>query len=751
MATSMSIRYLKEDGDDNRSQQQNNEKTQVKDDDADGNDQQQQDNEKTQGKDQGRENKKSKRIQRIIRILLYLPYILAPIWTCLHPIVSVLTGEMKCRGWYLDEHSIETRFVDGQNPNEIPSHLKNLGVALPSSSQHKLNENESRNGPFSLCHFFASEGDPDYNANNLICHSHGDYFDIVMVKPLSNAIDATEEAVVLVVPSPEEVYLSVKDDDGSDTNYGKIDWGTSRLHQALVQSIKHLANPVGTPWLAKCVLVVTPTINKTSNSGVMRSLDETVSSFLDAYLGQQEIPRDYQIKRQQHQQYQNQQEMVPQLPPSLSGAILRNLVVLQVFDESPIEKKIAGRNKRTNDIRSTDLTILPQGRRGVLPNADLVFLVGQLMGRTNFMKTATDQTFLTHPYIQQSKDAMVWIDQKVDGMNLDKNMATTIKLWAKGMVDLSLFVRTLAVGPVPPHAAALDRGIDSLTIRVKFNDTSTFRRDPVVEFVQYTEYLIRSLSNLHERLHHSFTLYFLPTPKIFVSHIEYLLPNILILLPLAVRAFSLLLPAIKGGLDLKVVGGVLLTMIVVAITMIISAVLTPILSSLVTMHSMDSYIQTTNAMLLVLYVGVAIFWIRQIFWRRESRRSIRGESDKVEEGVEVDSCDTTKIRTLQFVSCVLAVYVLVPIAFAHASLSYLPSLLWSPLLAFWDYSSMKKSIGNIFVNYVVLPILGLLVLVTAPPFFLVPHIFSTYTTFVQFAYLPLHMLFFLLVTSIMVS
>ena len=729
--------------------------------DGDGDDLSQQENDEIQKKedeqddvDKNKKLKSSKRIQIIIRILLFLPYVLAPIWTCLHPIVSVLTGELKCRGWFLDEHSIETRFMEGQSPNEIPSHLKNLGEAVLPNGNDTGSANSDH---LSLCDFFAGDGDLDYNPNNLICHSHGDHFDIVMIKPLSNALDATEEAVVLVVPSPEEMYLlPVSSDDEEDNDDGttineKKDWGTSRLHQALIQSIKHLADPIGTPWLAKCVLIVTPTINKTSNNSDtanMRSLDETVSSFLDAYLGQQEIPRDYQINRQQHPK----QQMVPQLPPRLSGAILRNLLVLQVFDN---ESSTTENTKKTNYNRSTDLAILPQGQRGVLPNADLVFLVGRLMERTNFMKTAHDKTFLTHPYTQQSKDATIWINQKVDGLGLDKKMATKVKLWANGIVDTSLFARTLAVGPVPPHAAALDRGIDSLTIRVTFTGTSTFRRDPVVEFVQYTEYLVRSLSNLHERLHHSFTLYLLPTPKKFVSHIEYLLPNILLLLPLAVRAFGLLFPAMKGGLDLMAMGGVGLAMILVAIAMVLPTIISPILSSLSSGTDNNS-LQTTNAMLLVLYVVVAIFWIRQILWRRCDQQSISGDkSDNKEEGAEEGDTDddiaAKSIQTLQFLSCVLAAYIFVPVAFAHASLAYLPSLLWTPLLAFWDYSSMKKSTGNTFVNYAAIPILCLLVLVTAPPFFLVPHIFSSYTAFVQFAYAPLHMLFFLLVTSIIVS
>ena len=317
------------------------------------------------------------------------------------------------------------------------------------------------------------------------------------------------------------------------------------------------------------------------------------------------------------------------------------------------------------------------------------------------------------------------------------------KIWANGMVDVSLFARTLAVGPVLPHVAALERGIDSLTVRASF--TGTFHRDPAVEFVQYSEYIVRSLANLHERLHHSFTLYLLPTPKTFVSHIEYLLPNILLLLPLAVRVFGMILPAMKGGLDLTAVGGVLLILLIVAIVMLLT---TTVLSS----SNDDSQQQTMTAMLLVMYVGVAIFWIQKILWRK--RKPIEKSSGiKDKEDIEDDSSDTTRtIQTLQFVSCALAVYILVPIAFAHASLAYLPSMLWSPLLAFPDYAAMKKGgIASRVNKFVVIPILSLLALVTAHPLFMVPVVFSTYTTFVQFVYVPLHVLFFLLVTSIIVS
>ena len=127
---------------------------------------------------------------------------------------------------------------------------------------------------------------------------------------------------------------------------------------------------------------------------------------------------------------------------------------------------------------------------------------------------------------------------------LSPKSISKVKDWLNDLANMFLFMKTMAIGPVGAHSAALDRGIDSVTIQIELsvNSSDDNSNYTMMEIVQYTLYLIRALSNLHERLHHSVTLYLLPTPRTFVSHMEYFLPNILILLPLAIRAFGLLLP-----------------------------------------------------------------------------------------------------------------------------------------------------------------------------------------------------------------
>ena len=129
-----------------------------------------------------------------------------------------------------------------------------------------------------------------------------------------------------------------------------------------------------------------------------------------------------------------------------------------------------------------------------------------------------------------------------------------------------------------------------------------------------------------------------------------------------------------------------------------------------------------------------VFWIRNMLLRNHNNRQCQSQSQSGElpedlscqqtepnEGSEDISQDsnpktTRTILTLQFATCALAVYIVVPIAFAHASLSFLPSVLWTPLLAFPNYPSMKNSNApggssgsSGFQRLVVVPVLCLLV------------------------------------------
>ena len=87
-----------------------------------------------------------------------------------------------------------------------------------------------------------------------------------------------------------------------------------------------------------------------------------------------------------------------------------------------------------------------------------------------------------------------------------------------------------------PHAKALLNGIDSLTIQAKISSEDNTIGKSIGERIDTIlygiEHLTRGLNSLQELLHHNVNQYIMVSTTKFVSFDEYLIPNILILLPL---------------------------------------------------------------------------------------------------------------------------------------------------------------------------------------------------------------------------
>ena len=657
--------------------------------------------------------------KKMWRKLLVLPYFLGLFWTCLHPLVSVLTGELKCRGWYLDESAIEIRHSNSKSSSN-QSRLNNL-----ISTRLHADDGDALQRQL-LCDGLSTN---NLTTKNLSCQTHADgTFQMATVVPIANAVDPTNEAIVFVVPAPGE----------------GTDWLSSTLHLTYLEMLRRLADPVETPWLAKTIILVAPS---DSNS----SLENTVSIFLDAYLGPKFVS--------------SQVRPPLLLPPKSSMAILRQLIVLDVKYQSTTTTAAAVMNRRQRNSSppkgQTDFSILPQGRRGVLPNLDLINLFGKLFHRASFLnkKLYDDSSFLTHGYAQQYK---AW-DDYIQNFSPDLAMTNTksfmgrAKIWARDMINLAFFTYTMAVGPFPPHSEALDRGIDSLTIQASFH--GQYRKDPCLELMDILENSLRALSNLHERLHHSFVLYWMPSPDKFVSHMEFMLPNILLLLPIAIRGFGMMLEG-EGGLQLhlKTIGLSFLLTIMSMVSMLFISLILPTLSHYL---KEDDEIRLTNTCLLVLYLGVAYIVKTKILSLSPSSSDGEQQQDDGNDNKEgkrrqrqsTTTSSTTIRSSLQFAACIVAAYTLVPIVFAHAALAYVPSMIFVPFIAFPDYGTSTTTTTTTTArrNEPSSSLLLILIIIawflTLPPILLVPRIFTTYTTFIRYAYIPLHVQWLILILS----
>ena len=211
------------------------------------------------------------------------------------------------------------------------------------------------------------------------------------------------------------------------------------------------------------------------------------------------------------------------------------------------------------------------------------------------------------------------------------------------------------------------------------------------------------MSNLQERLHHSISQYLLPSTTKFVSNGEYMIPAILVMLPLAIRALLLILrdiETINFNLVFKILG--------------MSSVLSFYLIC-VSFIAIDA--RMTNTLV------IASYFTTFIVVRMEKKKGNRKAED---ESLVMER------KVLQLIACLLALYLHVPLVIGHFSLGYPSTIFWTPLLAFCSHGNVRhKFIQKLFAI--------LFLTLTWPPLLLVQKLFGgIYTIYVCTVFAPLH-------------
>lgn len=297
-----------------------------------------------------------------------------------------------------------------------------------------------------------------------------------------------------------------------------------------------------------------------------------------------------------------------------------------------------------------------------------------------------------------------------------------------------------------PHASALQHGIDSLTIQVhipnKKENTNTSTSSSAsasstihphyADFTRCLEHLLRSISNLHERLHHSVSQYLLPSPTKFVSHGEYIYPGLLISLPMVIRAAILALRDIKR-FQVMFVGYILAWVGLDSFGIGIVCVAT-------SHHQREKDAEnTTNhewMMKTVYFLSYAMIIFAMLTGRDGHQKgpSVRKVAD---EDVHYE-CQ----KSLRFFLCLIGVYLHAPLLLANYSLGLPSAVFWSPLLGTIVLSPSVRAFlsRNRAISLLLKIVGGMFLIATSPPVLLVPRIFPSYTIYILGVYTPLHLL-----------
>jgi glycosylphosphatidylinositol transamidase len=91
-------------------------------------------------------------------------------------------------------------------------------------------------------------------------------------------------------------------------------------------------------------------------------------------------------------------------------------------------------------------------------------------------------------------------------------------------------------------------------------------------------------------------------------------------------------------------------------------------------------------------------------------------------------------RSIQFAACLLALYLHVAITFGHVALSFPSALLWTPLIAFPSCGNAQRRGRHALES-----VARWMVVVASSPLLLVPAVFPTFTPYVRYLYIPLHL------------
>ena len=258
------------------------------------------------------------------------------------------------------------------------------------------------------------------------------------------------------------------------------------------------------------------------------------------------------------------------------------------------------------------------------------------------------------------------------------------------------------------HAPALDAGIDSITLRLKINNINKIKYvQEIAVLGRVMEHMLRGLNSLSERLHHSMNQYLMPSANKFVSHSEYLVPCILILSPLVLRSIKLIteLERFEFKRTFHIVLGAAYVSGVVAIT-----------------RGLD--LITQNLIFALVYF-LMLLNFSQVLTRKDGRHVIITANER-----------TRQDQSLQLLTCLLAVYLHVPLALANISLALPSALLWTPLIAFPSFKYQTQFGGKLKILCFAL---GIVILF--PSSNCIPGLNASFDSiYVCAIYIPLHFL-----------
>ncbi|KAF3789167.1 Glycosylphosphatidylinositol anchor attachment 1 protein, partial [Nymphaea thermarum] len=215
-----------------------------------------------------------------------------------------------------------------------------------------------------------------------------------------------------------------------------------------------------------------------------------------------------------------------------AGAIAAALVI-----------KIANASQSVKDT----VQILAEASNGQMPNLDLINVVHYLAVHRQGLdvKIGTVSSLVKSIWLKMVGDLFEWVSETAGSVNPQWKFAIPASDFLEGTATLASSMYQQALGiPTGLHGAFRDYQVDAVTLEISPKtslDNDMLRTAFILKMGRLVEGTIRSVNNLLEKFHQSFFLYLLTAPNRFVSVGIYMIPFMLLILPLPVLAAALYL------------------------------------------------------------------------------------------------------------------------------------------------------------------------------------------------------------------
>mmetsp|Transcript_33338 Transcript_33338/g.63636 ORF Transcript_33338/g.63636 Transcript_33338/m.63636 type:complete len:455 (-) Transcript_33338:1654-3018(-) len=423
--------------------------------------------------------KREKIIRRAIPLLLTIPWILGILWTTLHPILSIITGELKCRGQYIDENGLDV------HRHRVASYpLERRMTIVPKATATTISR-EGRGGSEiveddtlllgGMCDAISSRRSSSSLSSSsstsispsIECLRHDATetisFDVVRILPsLGPVIESTEAVVLFAGQQQQQEREQEEGNNDDDTNNNNKQSGSgssdgdwyerSDMNASILHLIQKLGSTKDCPWLTKTIFIVSTT-ETTSSTTITTMSQPPLGSIVDAFIA------SYMGNTSGNSSGGSGDSgrggsLVRSLPPAFTFPMIRSMLVLSdiavVDDES------------TSTSSTSDVRILPQGTGGTLPNLDLVFatyssLQSHPLGRRGDSSRPKslyygNSEFRMHPYDYDDSGYNNRIEERLGRVlrTVGEWMGwkeSDVGAYVKDLGGLVRFVMGLAIGP----------------------------------------------------------------------------------------------------------------------------------------------------------------------------------------------------------------------------------------------------------------------------------------------------------------